>query len=159
MTSNDLTSNRITSNRITSNKGRASSLVAALHAGIDGDLELLASRCTDAVRVWSPSLSMVSKDELLAELSSRGGVFTDVVLDAVPLDVGGDYACVEWTVSMTHSGALVSSDDQTIEATGARVVVRGVTVAEFAGDLICSVRQYWDETSLLEQLAPAAVAG
>jgi hypothetical protein len=27
-----------------------------------------------------------------------------------------------------------------------------VTVAEFRGDRICSLRQYWDELSLFEQL-------
>ena len=30
--------------------------------------------------------------------------------------------------------------------------VHGVTVAEFLGDRICSVRQYWDEFAVLEQL-------
>ena len=133
-------------------------VVVALTAAIVGDLELLASLCTDDVRVWAPSLSTMSKDALVGELSTRGGVFSDVVLDAAPLDVGGDFACVEWSVSMTHSGAF-ASDGQTIEATGARVTVHGVTVAEFAGDLICAVRQYWDEMSLLEQLVPAEVAG
>ena len=78
--------------------------------------------------------------------------FTDVELDVAPLDVGGDYACVEWTVQMTHSGTTVLADDMTIEPSGIRVTLHGVTIAEFLGDRICSVRQYWDEHTVLEQL-------
>jgi ketosteroid isomerase-like protein len=45
--------------------------------------------------------------------------------------------------------------DHSIGPTGTRVTAHGVTVAEFEGDRICSVRQYWDENGLLEQLGAA----
>jgi SnoaL-like polyketide cyclase len=73
-------------------------------------------------------------------------------LDVRPLDVGGDYACVEWTVDMTHTGAITLADQRSIEPSGIRVTLHGVTVAEFHGDLICSLRQYWDEFAVVEQL-------
>jgi len=70
----------------------------------------------------------------------------------VPLDVGGDFACVEWSVDMTHTGRVTLAGDQSIEPTGIRVALHGVTVAEFHGQRICSLRQYWDEFAVLDQL-------
>jgi hypothetical protein len=32
------------------------------------------------------------------------------------------------------------------------VTFHGITVAEFLGDRICSLRQYWDELSVFDQL-------
>ena len=53
---------------------------------------------------------------------------------------------------MTHTGTVVLGDGKPIEPSGIRVTLNGVTVAEFLGDRICSVRQYWDELTVLEQL-------
>ena len=47
-------------------------------------------------------------------------------------------------------------EDRRIEPSGTRVVLHGVTVAEFDGDKVCSVRQYWDELAVLEQLGAVA---
>ena len=44
------------------------------------------------------------------------------------------------------------ADDTNIEPSGIRVTLHGVTVAEFVGERICSLRQYWDEHAVLEQL-------
>ena len=49
-------------------------------------------------------------------------------------------------------GPLTLDPDTTIEPTGTRVSVHGITVAEFDGEHICSFRQYWDELGMLEQL-------
>lgn len=70
-----------------------------------------------------------------------------------PFDVADDRACVEWVVTLTHSGPLARNDDNAIEATGRRVTVRGVTVAEFDSERISSFRQYGDEVQLLQQLS------
>ena len=69
-----------------------------------------------------------------------------------PLDVGGDYACAEWSVTMTHTGPLVLAGGEVVEPTGTRIMVNGATVAEFRGDRICSLRQYWDELAVFEQI-------
>jgi hypothetical protein len=100
-------------------------------------------------------MSVASASELIAEFDKRDEAFSDIELEVAPLDVGGDYACAEWSVTMTHSGRLVL-DDGVIEATGVRLTVYGVTVAEFRGDRICSLRQYWDEFAVLEQLGVLA---
>ena len=137
---------------MTSNQARATSLTRALRAGIEGDRDTLQASFTDDVRAWTPALSTTTLSELIEALDRRDDAFSDIELDIVPLDVGGEYACVEWSVDMTHSGTLMLADDRNIEPTGIRIALHGVTVAEFHGERICSLRQYWDEFSVLEQL-------
>ena len=49
-------------------------------------------------------------------------------------------------------GPLAIADGRTLEPTGVRIFLHGVTVAEFHGEQICALRQYWDELSVYEQL-------
>jgi ketosteroid isomerase-like protein len=137
---------------MTSNDERAATLVRALRAAVDRDRSVMEACYTDDIRAWTPALSTTSRAELMDELDHRDGAFTELGLDVAPLDVGGDYAGVEWSLTMSHTGVLRLGGDTTIEPTGLRVTVRGVTVAEFRGDRICALRQYWDEFAVLEQL-------
>jgi ketosteroid isomerase-like protein len=134
------------------NATRASLLVRSLRASITGDSAAIESLYTPDVKAWSPWLTARSAEDLAAEFDRRDGTFSDIELDVAPLDVGGDYACVEWTVTMTHSGVLTLVDGAVVEPTGGRVTLNGVTVAEFEGDRICAFRQYCDELTILEQL-------
>jgi hypothetical protein len=108
--------------------------------------------CTADIKVWTPRLRAATVEELLQELDRRDGAFSEFDLTVYPLDVGGDFACVEWTVSMSHVGRLQVDDATYLEPTGLRVTAIGVTVAEFVGLRICALRQYWDEETLLSQL-------
>ena len=137
---------------MTANAERADILVQALYAGLEGNRRAIEDLYADDVRAWTPSLSATTRIELMEEFDRRDDAFSDFDLDAVPLDVGGDFACVEWTVSMTHSGPLTVAEGQVVEATGTRVTLHGVSVAEFRDAKICGLRQYWDEISLFEQL-------
>jgi ketosteroid isomerase-like protein len=137
---------------VTTSSSRASTLERALRASIVGDSNAVGEIYTDDVKVWAPALSVSSARELAEEFKRRDDVFSGIDLEVFPLAVGGDYACAEWTVSMTHSGPLVLADGLVVEPTGVRVTINGATVAEFEGDRICSLRQYWDEFGVLEQL-------
>ncbi len=97
-------------------------------------------------------MTVSSAAELAGEFEDRAGVFTDIVLDVAPLDVGGERACAEWVATITHSGPLAVDDDVVLEPTGVRCSLHGVTVAEFEGDRIRSFRQYWDEAEVLAQI-------
>jgi len=141
---------------VTTNEARATTLARALRAGIAGDREAVAAACTDDIRMWAPALTAGSLTELLDALDTRATAFSDIELEITPLDVGGDFACVEWTVRMTHTGALELGGGTTIDATNERVTVNGATIAEFDGDRICALRQYWDEFAVLEQLGVRA---
>ena len=137
---------------MTSNRARAETLERALRAAVEGDRQTLELVFTEDVRAWTPALSTTTLTELLHELERRDDSFSDIELDVAPLDVSGDFACVEWTVEMTHTGTVVLGDGKPIEPTGIRVTLHGVTIAEFLGARMCSVRQYWDEFAVLEQL-------
>jgi len=137
---------------MTSNAARAEVLLRALRAGIERDRPAIVDAYTGDVRVWTPASSMASLVELIAEFDRRDDAFSDRELELVPLDVGGERACVEWTVTMTHTGPLAVADGMTVEPTGLRVTLHGVTVAEFRGDRICALRQYWDEFAIFDQL-------
>jgi len=137
---------------MTTNAERAATLERALRAGVDGDADTLRAVLTEDVRAWTPLLSTTDLAELLDELGRRDDAFSGHTLEMVALDVGGDFACVEWTVEMAQTGALALDDAVVVEASDARVTVHGVTIAEFAGDRICALRQYWDELAPLEQV-------
>jgi len=141
---------------MTSNHTRATMLVRALRAAIDRDRKTVEGLFTDDVRAWTPTLATSSLSELLDELDRRDESFSDIELAVEPLDVGGDYACVEWTVEMTHTGAITLADNTRVEPSGIRVALHGVTIAEFLDERICSLRQYWDELAILEQLGVLA---
>jgi ketosteroid isomerase-like protein len=137
---------------MTSNATRSTTLVRALRASVDHDPSLIAELYTDDVKAWTPTVATSSVRELAEEFERRDDAFSDVEIEVVPLDVGGDFACAEWSVTMTHTGPLVLADGVALEPTGMRVTLNGVTVAEFRGDRICSLRQYWDEFTVLDQL-------
>jgi ketosteroid isomerase-like protein len=137
---------------VTSNAARATVLMRALRAGLEGDGDALAELTTEDVKAWTPSKAVSSRTELIAEAERRDQAFSDVELEVAPLDVGGDYACAEWSVAMTHSGPLALAGGAVVEPTGTRITLNGVTVAEFRGERICSVRQYWDELAVFDQI-------
>ena len=137
---------------MTSRAKRAEILVRALNAGVEGDHGAISDAYTDDVRAWTPAASTTSLTELMAEFERRDDAFSGIELEVAPLDVGGEYACVEWSVTMIHTGPLAVAEGMIVEPTGVRVTLNGVSVAEFRGERICSLRQYWDEFSVFEQL-------
>ena len=137
---------------MTSNATRATTLVRALRAAVERDRITLESLFTDDVYAWTPTLATTSLVDLLAELDSRDESFSNLTLSVEPLDVGGDFAGVEWTLDMTHTGTIAIDAATTIEPSGIQVTLHGVTIAEFLDERICSLRQYWDEMEILEQL-------
>ena len=139
------------------NAERVATLIRAVEASMAGDSTHVAELYVDDVRGRGPALSVSSATELAVEFEDRDGAFSEIELDASPIDVSGERACVEWVVALTHSGPLAIEDYTVIEPTGTRVTLHGVTVAEFAGDKIASFREYWDEVELLEQLATFSV--
>jgi ketosteroid isomerase-like protein len=137
---------------VSTNTDRAATLADALRAGLARDRTRVAALATEDVTAWTPSVAASSLDELLDALDRADDAFSDHELDVTPLDVGGDHACIEWRVTMRHTGELPLLDGALLEPTGLEVTLHGVTVATFRGDRICSLRQYWDELSVYEQL-------
>jgi ketosteroid isomerase-like protein len=134
------------------NANRAAILTRAVRAAVEGDAEAVPQLYTDDVKAWMPARFAASATELADEIGRRDDSFSDIELEVIPLDVSGDFACAEWSVTMTHTGPIALGGDAILEPTGARITLNGAAVAEFRGDRICALRQYWDELAVLEQL-------
>jgi ketosteroid isomerase-like protein len=110
---------------------------------------------TEDVTGWSP-YATVSGLTALADLAAlREEAFSDVVITFRGLDEVGNKAFAEWLVEADHTGPLVLGEDSVLEATGRHVQLPGVTVADFRDGKIRSYRTYFDDISLIEQIAGA----
>ncbi len=108
---------------------------------------------TDDVVGWSPYVT-VSGLAALAELAAlREEAFSNVVITFRGLDEVGNKAFAEWLVEADHTGPLVLSEDSVLEATGRHLHLAGVTVADFRQGKIRSFRTYFDDLTLIEQIA------
>ena len=130
-------------------------LLRALEAELGIESADLRTLFTDDVVGWSP-LTSVSGLQELAEADSPAQVaFSDVAISLRGLDEVGNKAFAEWLIEADHTGPLVLGGDTALDATGRRVQVAGVTVAEFRDGKIRSFRTYFDDMSLIEQLVDA----
>lgn len=131
---------------------RAARLVRAIEATVSGDASAVSDLFTAEVVGWSPPVRVSSREELAVELEDREDAFSDIELEVNPIAVDREHACVEWVASALHSGPYPVDDDLVVPATGRRITLRGVSVADFEGDRIRSFRHYWDEVELLDAL-------
>ncbi len=127
----------------------------ALKAEIGAASADLKTLFTDDVVGWSPYVT-VSGLAALADLAAlREAAFSSVEITFRGLDEVGNKAVAEWLVEADHTGPLVLSEDSVLEATGRHVQLPGVTVADFRDGKIRSFRTYFDDLSLIEQIAGA----
>lgn len=134
------------------NRFRSGLLERAVRASIIGDSSAIRDLYTPDVRGWLPRGEIASAAELACEFELNGEGFSSVDVSVWPLDVNSPHACVEWEATAVHSGTIDAGQEIQVAPTGRRVRLRGVTVAEFDGDRICSFRQYWDDLTLLVEL-------
>jgi len=133
-------------------ESRKDVLLKALEAEAGGASVDLGSLFTDDVTGWSP-YATVSGLKSLADLSAlREEAFSNVAIMVRSLEEVGNRAFAEWLIEADHTGPLVLGDDAVLEATGRRVQLAGVTVADFRAGKIRSYRTYFDDLSLLEQI-------
>ncbi len=112
------------------------------------DLRLL---FTDDVRAWSPNLSAASVLELEEAFSDRSEALSNVTLDITSVDTVDSKTFAEWVFEADHTAPLVIGDVE-VEATGRRLRLGGITVAQFSGNKIRSFRSYFDAVAPVEQL-------
>ena len=124
---------------------RTDRVLRAIEATVSGDTSGVAELFTPDVVARSPTLSVSSRVELAVELEDQEDGFSEVEVRPGPFVVDGDQICTEWVATALHSPPLAPGEGWTRDSTDRRVTLRGVTVAEFAGDQICIVRHYWDE--------------
>jgi ketosteroid isomerase-like protein len=135
------------------NRSRKEVLSEAIKAEVGAAPADLKTLFTDDVTGWSPYVT-VSGLAGLADLAAlREEAFSNVVITFRGLDEVGNKAFAEWLVEADHTGPLVLGEDAVLEPTGRHVQLPGVTVADFREGKIRSFRTYFDDLSLIEQIA------
>jgi len=136
-------------------ESRKDVLLKALEAEA-GDASVdLGTVFTDDVVGWSPYATVSGLTALAGVSALREVAFSNVVITFRGLDEVGNKAYAEWLVEADHTGPLVLAEDAVLDATGRHVQLPGVTVADFRDGKIRSFRTYFDDISLIEQIAGA----
>ncbi len=133
-------------------ESRKDVLLKALEAEVGGATVNLSTLFTDDVVGWSPYASVSGLAELAVIAALREVAFSNVVILFRGLDEVGNKAYAEWLIEADHTGPLILGEDAEVEATGRRVKLPGVTVADFRDGKIRSYRTYFDDVSLIEQM-------
>jgi ketosteroid isomerase-like protein len=134
-------------------ESRKDVLLKALEAEVGNASVDLGTVFTDDVVGWSPYANVSGLTALAEVAALREIAFSNVVIMYRGLDEVGNRAYAEWLVEADHTGPLVLGEDAVLEATGRHVRLPGVTVADFRDGKIRSYRTYFDDISLIEQIA------
>ena len=136
-------------------ESRKDVLLKALEAEAGAASADLGTLFTDDVVGWSPYAAVSGLPALAGLAALREEAFSNVVISLRGLDEVGNKAFAEWLIEADHTGPYVLGEDAVLEATGRRVQLAGVTVADFREGKIRSFRTYFDDLSLIEQIADA----
>ena len=134
-------------------ESRKDVLLKALEAEVGGASADPGTLFTDDVVGWSPYATVSGLAALAGLAALREEAFSNVVIMFRGLDEVGNKAFAEWLIEADHTGPLVLGEDAVLEATGRHLQLAGVTVADFRAGKIRSYRTYFDDLSLIEQIA------
>jgi hypothetical protein len=123
---------------------RSVRVLRAVTATVSGDTSSVSELFTEDVFAESPTATASSRVELAVELEDQDDEITDVEVDLGPTVSAGDRVCAEWVASLLHA-APQEAPGAAAGPSGRRVTLRGMTVAEFEGERIRSLRHYWHE--------------
>ena len=136
-------------------ESRKDVLLRALEAEVGGATADTDDVFTDDVVGWSPIATVFGLPDLVGLAANRDSAFSNVVIMFRGLDEVGNKAFAEWLIEADHTGPLDLGDGALAEATGRRIQMAGVTVADFRQNKIKSYRTYFDDMSLIEQIFDA----
>ncbi len=134
-------------------ESRKDVLLKAIEAEVGGASVDLGTLFTDDVVGWSPYATVSGLTAVAGLAALRETAFSNTVISFRGLDEVGNRAFAEWLIEADHTGPYVLGEDAVVEATGRHVQLAGVTVADFRDGKIRSFRTYFDDLSLIEQLA------
>jgi len=124
----------------------------ALEASLTGSPELIEEVFSEDVVVWSPNLLVSSRAELEDALADRDDALSNVEWSIDWIGAIRHKAIAEWRVAADHTGPFLIGDDLLVEGTGKRITLAGATFAEVIDGRIHSMRHYFDDAALLEQV-------
>ncbi len=120
---------------------RSARVLRAVTATVSGDTSSVSELFTEDVIAASPTAIVSSRVELAVELEDQEDDVSEVEVDLGPTVTAGDRVCAEWVASALHTGTTRGP----MWPPTRRITLRGVTVAEFEGERIRSLRHYWHE--------------
>lgn len=114
-----------------------------------------ASYFADAAIIEELALGTIVRGLAAVEKIVHSMAETDLRIEIDRLFSTAEHACVEWTMSGTHSFEWLG-----FPPTGSRFSVKGVTTVDLAGGRMTRWSDYWDFATLLRQvgLLPAMPA-
>lgn len=142
--------------------GRARDVVEAAFRGWNaGDLDAMLKDYDDNATFWSTARpeGLRGKAQLREYSQVLFNAFPGVQINITNLIESGDSVAVEYKVSGTHTGPLVTGG-RTIPATGKPIEGQGADFLEVRNGKVVSERIYTDNLELLRQLGlmPAAAS-
>jgi hypothetical protein len=129
--------------------GRGQVLLVAIGALLLGRVEQFSSVMTEDVVVTAPHVLVVSLEATQRLLGLPEVSLTDPCVLLERLYSGDDWLVGEWSLTARHTGPVLYDDDILVEPTGRVTRLTGVSVAEFCGRRIRSIRSYFDDRELL----------
>lgn len=131
---------------------RAQVVRQVLLAALTGEVGNLADLFTEDVVGWTPNVTVSCLAQVETSFGARDHMLSNVELDVRSMDAIGDKVIAEWQVAADHTGAAAVDGDLVIGATGRRILLAGVMVAEFRDHRIAVFRSYFDDLALMEQI-------
>ncbi len=132
----------------------------AIKAYNDRDVKAIAELLSEAPEYSRGAQVARSKEQVLAVYRLDWEDFPDARTDIKLAIAEGSVVALECVWTGTNTGPLHLPDGTTAPATGRQVILPCVTVLEVKNGLVVTVRNYWDNMVVMEQLgllpAPAA---
>jgi hypothetical protein len=124
--------------------------------GVDeDDLAMLEAEVDERVDVWTPSIRLRSRFELVSALVDADDTIGEIAVAFSEAAVNSSTVLLEWSAIGRFTGPALLDDDELIEPTGAAVRVDGALGLSFSGGhRATEIRCYYDRLALIEQLVP-----
>ena len=119
----------------------------------DEPFELVEDWLHADIVVWTPVSYSRGRAELLESLHEFGSdALTEAAVEIVSADIAGTHAYLEWRLAGRFTEPCFIDDDLLVEPTGRLVEAAGVLVVSFDDEQVASLRCYFDDLGVLEQL-------
>jgi hypothetical protein len=126
---------------------------ALLTTPVDDDLARLEADVDERVDVWTPSLRLHSRHELVAALTNVDDAIRDLEVVLTEVSAETNPVMLEWLATGRFTGPVFLDDDEFVEPTGAVIRVAGAIALAFgSGHRVERIRCYYDRLALLEQV-------
>ncbi len=117
-----------------------------------GDLDAYANEYAEDAVLTTPDATLRGRSAIRDYWLRQRATFPDCVLTPELLVEDGNLIVTEWTWAGTNMGPVTRRDRTQSPATGRRVELRGVELAEIRNGKISACRMYWDGLAILSQL-------